>query len=104
MLDIPSTVPVGPEFDVWGDHMFARRPTPFEGPRKEMLVESGRAPWRVVVDVGGCESPEVGDVVECVCVCRGVTFSAGTYTPPSSVLPSGESVCRRLSTRSVPAP
>jgi len=98
-------VPADLEYDLWDDHMFAGRQTPSEGSRTDMLVESGRAPGGVSVDVGGwCVSPEVGDVIECVCVCCGVVFPAGTYTPPSSVIPSGESVCRRLSTRSVPAP
>jgi hypothetical protein len=100
----PAPVPADPGYDVRGDHTFGVCATPSEGPRADILVESGRAPGGVGVDVARCESPEVGDVVECVCVCREVVFSAGTYTPPSSVPPSGESVCRRLSMRSVPAP
>jgi hypothetical protein len=103
---VPVPVPVNPEYGVWDDHTCAGRTTPSEGPRTDTLVESKREPGGVGVDVGACESPEVGDVVECVCVCVcwGVDPSAGTYTPPSSVLPSGESVCRRSLTRSVPAP
>jgi hypothetical protein len=97
-------VPTNPDCDVWGDHTLTGRATPSEGPRTDMLVESARAPGGVGVDVGGCVSPEAGDVIECGCVCRGVAFSAGTYTPPSSVFPSGESICRRSLKRSVPAP
>ena len=105
-LPLPLPFPPWPEYDVWEDHTLAGCVTPSEGPRTGMLVESKRAPGGVGVDVDGRLSPEVGDVIECVGACRGVVFSvsAGTYTPPSSVLPFGESVCCRSLTRSVPAP
>ncbi len=98
--------PANPGYDVLGDHTFTGFAPPSEGPCTEVLVESGRAPGGVgvKVDMGGCVSPEVGEVVECVCDCWGAAFSAGMYIPPSSVLPSGESVCRRSLARSVPAP
>ena len=78
---LPSRpVPAYPEYDVLDDHTFVGR-VPSEGLRANMLVESARAPGGIGMDVGGCVSPEVGDVIGgCVsfCVCRGVTFSAGT--------------------------
>ena len=100
-------VPAKPEDDDVVDHKFAGRATPSVGPRMDVLIDSGRAPGGVGgdVEVGGGVSPEAGDVAGCVvCVCREAGVSAATYTPPNSVLPSGERDCRRSLTRSVPAP
>jgi hypothetical protein len=65
-------VPADPEYNA-SDHTFAGRATPSLGSRTDALVDSGRAPGGVDVDVevGGGVSPDVGDVAGCVCVCGG---------------------------------
>jgi hypothetical protein len=75
-------VPTNMEYDVGYGQKLTTHATPSGGSDTDMLVESGRAPGGVSVDVGGCVSLEVGDVVECVCVCVcwGVAFSGRIRT------------------------
>ena len=122
-LTLPASAPAPVPAYGPSDHRFAGRETLSLGPYASMVVESARAPWGGgFVRTGGVARPDAGDVgsavfgvgvgveveveVDEVEVGAGVGagFSAGTYMPPSSVLPSGDMVCRRSLTRSVPAP
>jgi hypothetical protein len=61
---LPAPVPADPRYDMWDDHTFSVCTTPSEGPRMDILVESGCTPGAVSVNVARCESPEVGDVIK----------------------------------------
>jgi len=97
----------------WLVRRTAPRTTRSWGVKRRLLgrarVGSSRGRGRGSVGRGGGTRPDAGDVgASCVEVGvgagAGAVVSAGTYTLPNSVLPSGERDCRHSLTRSVPTP